>query len=93
MARPKKILTAAQRRDAEHRAFMRSIMSMQKLAMKQAEVLAAFMKTYEVASPPESRVMSDEQEWLMEQEDFRRLNAEAAQMEPVGNPFEGGVLD
>ena len=93
MSRPKKVLTAAQRRDAEHRSFMRSLMAMQKLALKQAEVLGAFMKTYEVSSPPESRVMSDEQEWMMEQEDFRRLNAEAAKFEPVANPFGDGVLD
>ena len=87
MARPKKILTAAQRRDAEHRSFMRSLMAMQKLALKQAEVLGAFMKTYEVSSPPESRVMSDEREWLMEQEENAVLNRDLAKFEAIPNPF------
>ena len=89
MSRPKKVLTAAQRRDAEHRSFMRSLMAMQKLALKQAEVLGAFMKTYEVSSPPESRVMSDEREWLMEQEENSKLSKEMAELEVVPNPFMG----
>jgi Mg2+ and Co2+ transporter CorA len=93
MPRPKRVLTAAQRRDAEHRSFMRSLMAMQKLAMKQAEVMGMFMKTYEVTTPPTSRVMSDEREWLQEQEDQQELAGEMSRLNALPNPFLAVEMD
>jgi type IV pilus biogenesis protein CpaD/CtpE len=86
--------TPAQLRAAEHKSLLRALASMTRLATKQAEVLGSFMKTYEVAAAPTSRVMSDEREWLQEQEDEREMRREAAAtMTALPNPFLAMEMD
>jgi hypothetical protein len=87
MPKPRKVKSASQRREAEHKAFLRALNTMSRLAMKQAEVLGSFMKTYEVTSLPESRVMSDERELLAEIEDQRQIADEFKHIVDVPNPF------
>lgn len=94
MPRTAKLLTAAQRRNAEHKAFLRTLQSMQKVniklsetIVKQATMMDRFLKSYEVDSPPTSRVMSDEREWLLEQEEHAELAREMGDLHPLPNPF------
>jgi len=90
--------TAAARKAAESRAMMLALRAMQrantelaKTIKLQAEALTGFLKSYDksfaISSPPTCRVMTDEREWLMEQQDMQELAQEAAQLHPLPNPF------
>lgn len=80
-------MTAAQIRTAEHKAFLKALLAMQRLALEQAKVLGVFMKSYEVSEPPVSRVMDEEREWVEEQHDRQVNRLSMSAMVPVNNPF------
>ena len=52
------------------------------------EVLKTIMKSFEISSPPESRVLSDTDEWRLEQE---RAEAAAAG-HPQPDPYKGWIV-